>query len=118
MFQGLNFEPMRLPESAVALREEVRDFLATAMPRDRLPNSDFGSAHDPEFSRKLGQRGWIGMTWPKAYGGHERTFFERYVVTEELLAAGAPVNSDGTLNLVHYAAWLVKEMTSGGGGGD
>lgn len=32
--------------------------------------------------------------------------------------AGAPVNSDGTLNLVHYAAWLVKEMTSGGGGGD
>jgi alkylation response protein AidB-like acyl-CoA dehydrogenase len=91
LFQGLNFEPMRLPESAVALREEVRDFLATAMPRDRLPNSDFGSAHDPEFSRKLGQRGWIGMTWPKAYGGHERTFFERYVVTEELLAAGAPV---------------------------
>ncbi len=34
------------------------------------------------------------------------------------IAAGAPVNSDGTLNLVHYAAWLVKEMTSGGGGGD
>ncbi|MBL8759323.1 MAG: hypothetical protein JNK35_12940 [Phycisphaerae bacterium] len=32
--------------------------------------------------------------------------------------AGAPVNGDGTLNLVHYAAWLVKEMTSGGGGGD
>ncbi|MBL9031372.1 MAG: hypothetical protein JNM80_06660 [Phycisphaerae bacterium] len=33
--------------------------------------------------------------------------------------AGAPVNADGTLNLVHYAAWLVKEMAgSGGGGGD
>ena len=43
-------------------------------------------------------------------------------VTEMMLRAdidaGAPVNSDGTLNLVHYAAWLVKEMTSGGGGGD
>ncbi len=43
-------------------------------------------------------------------------------VREEMLRAdidaGAPVNSDGTLNLVHYAAWLVKEMTSGGGGGD
>ena len=25
--------------------------------------------------------------------------------------AGAPVNPDGTLNLVHYAAWLVKEMS-------
>ena len=26
------------------------------------------------------------------------------------IAAGAPTNPDGTLNLVHYAAWLVKEM--------
>jgi len=28
--------------------------------------------------------------------------------------AGAPANADGTLNLVHYAAWLVKEMSAGG----
>jgi hypothetical protein len=28
------------------------------------------------------------------------------------LAAGAPVNADGTINLVHYAAWLVREMAS------
>ena len=33
------------------------------------------------------------MTWPAEYGGGERTFFERYVVTEELLAAGAPVSA-------------------------
>lgn len=46
---------------------------------------------DADFSRALGARGWIGMTWPKAYGGHERSAFERYVVLEELLAAGAPV---------------------------
>lgn len=42
-------------------------------------------------------------------------------VPEEMLRAdidaGAPVNSDGTLNLVHYAAWLVKEMAGSGGGG-
>ncbi len=39
-------------------------------------------------------------------------------VTEEMLRAdiddGAPTNADGTLNLVHYAAWLVKEMSAGG----
>ena len=29
------------------------------------------------------------------------------------VAAGAPTNPDGTLNLVHYAAWLVKEMGRG-----
>jgi alkylation response protein AidB-like acyl-CoA dehydrogenase len=33
------------------------------------------------------------MTWPKQYGGHERTSFERYVVLEEMLAAGAPVSA-------------------------
>ena len=28
------------------------------------------------------------------------------------LAAGAPANADGTMNLVHYAAWLVREMAT------
>jgi hypothetical protein len=27
------------------------------------------------------------------------------------LAAGAPANPDGTINLVHYAAWLLQEMS-------
>ena len=38
-------------------------------------------------------------------------------VTEEMLredlGLGAPANADGTLNLVHYAAWLVREMARG-----
>ena len=46
---------------------------------------------DPDFSRRCGEAGYIGMTFPKAYGGHGRSFFERYVVQEEMLAAGAPV---------------------------
>ena len=41
----------------------------------------------------MGERGWIGMTWPKRYGGHGRSALERYVVVEELLAAGAPVGA-------------------------
>ena len=47
--------------------------------------------HDPAFSRKLGGRGWIGMTWPTRYGGGGRSGLDRFAVTEELLAAGAPV---------------------------
>jgi Acyl-CoA dehydrogenase, middle domain/Acyl-CoA dehydrogenase, N-terminal domain len=39
----------------------------------------------------MGARGWIGMTWPKRHGGRERSSLERYVVQEEMLAAGAPV---------------------------
>lgn len=30
------------------------------------------------------------------------------------IAAGAPTNADGTINLVHYAAWLVKELAARG----
>ena len=57
------------------------------------PNSDFVTGHDPEFSAKLGEQGWIGMTWPSEFGGGEQSNFERLVVTEELLAAGAPVSA-------------------------
>jgi len=34
------------------------------------------------------------------------------------LDAGAPTNADGSINLVHYAAWLVREMSAGGGRAD
>lgn len=93
MFQGLTFEPYHLPREAESLRDEVRDFLAAEFDDERLPNSDFNAGESAEFSRKLAERGWIGMTWPKKYGGGERSFLERYVVTEELLAAGAPVGA-------------------------
>ncbi|MBD3648375.1 MAG: acyl-CoA dehydrogenase family protein, partial [Pseudomonadales bacterium] len=87
----LKVEPCSLPASAESLREEVRDFLSREM--TDLPNSDFNVGASAEFSRKLGEQGWIGMTWPRKYGGAERSFLERYVVTEELLAAGAPVGA-------------------------
>ena len=92
--QGLTIEPGSLPPECDALRAEVRAFLAEAMPAiSPLRRCRNWSGADAEFSRKLGQRGWIGMTWPKRYGGHERSTLERYVVLEEMLAAGAPVGA-------------------------
>ena len=88
------FAPLALPPECEALRREVRAFVAEEKAAGRWrPTSDFGASHSPEFSRRMGERGWIGMMWPQRYGGHERTALERYVVTEELLAAGAPVGS-------------------------
>jgi alkylation response protein AidB-like acyl-CoA dehydrogenase len=83
------------PRSAAAeeVRAEVREFLAAELAAGSFTThvDTWLSGVDPAFSRKLGERGWLGMTWPKEYGGHERTAMERYAVTEELLAAGAPV---------------------------
>lgn len=78
--------------AAEALRGEVRDFLADTL-RDRpaLARADSWNGYNAAFSQAMGAKGWIAMTWPKAYGGHERSAFERYVVIEEMLAAGAPV---------------------------
>jgi alkylation response protein AidB-like acyl-CoA dehydrogenase len=80
--------------AAEALRGEVRTFLARELAdRPAVRRADSWSGYDPEFSRHMGQQGWLGMTWPRQYGGHERTGAERYVVMEEMLAAGAPVGS-------------------------
>jgi alkylation response protein AidB-like acyl-CoA dehydrogenase len=77
-----------------SLRKEVREFLAHTL-RDRPPlrRADSWMGADPAFSRELGRRGWLGMALPKQYGGSEAGPFARYVVIEELLAAGAPVSA-------------------------
>ena len=79
--------------SRSALRAQVRSFLADARNRGAfVPHCDaWMTCFDPDFSRSLAQRGWIGMTWPREYGGSERTERDRLVVAEELVAAGAPV---------------------------
>ncbi|WP_374529102.1 acyl-CoA dehydrogenase family protein [Novosphingobium sp.] len=81
-------------EAVVALRAEFRAFLAEQL-KDRSPlgRSESWYGYDRAFSRAMGQAGYLGMTWPKQYGGHERSAFERAVVVEECLAAGAPVGS-------------------------
>nr|WP_028932208.1 acyl-CoA dehydrogenase family protein [Pseudonocardia spinosispora] len=82
-----------LPPETEELRAEVRDFLAKELLDGRfVPRCDVWlSGWDERFSRELGARGWLGMTLPTEYGGHGRDALARYVVTEELLAAGAPV---------------------------
>jgi hypothetical protein len=74
------------------LREALREFLADQLQRSG-ERGWVGSweGFSREFSLALGERGWLGMAMPEKYGGHNRGVLERYVVMEELLAAGAPV---------------------------
>jgi alkylation response protein AidB-like acyl-CoA dehydrogenase len=76
-----------------SLRLEVRKFITECINNNEfIPAADsWVFAANADFSRKLGSKGWLGMSFPKQYGGNERTALERYVVTEELLASGAPV---------------------------
>jgi alkylation response protein AidB-like acyl-CoA dehydrogenase len=88
-----HFDLCELPPAAEALRDEVRQFVRENVKASSVSRARSWGGFDREFSPKMGARGWIGMTWPKKYGGHERTFLERYVVLEEMLAAGAPVSA-------------------------
>lgn len=94
MFTSFSLAEIEMPEHLERLREEVRAFLRAELEAGAYTREPSGwDRYDAAFSRKVAARGWIGMTWPRKYGGHERTSLERYVVTEELLAAGAPVRA-------------------------
>lgn len=47
--------------------------------------------YSDEFTLRLAERGWIGMTWPLSAGGDGRPEIERFVVTEQLLLGRAPM---------------------------
>jgi len=93
MTASLRFDQIRLPPECEKLRQDVRAFIAREVAAGTFdphrPGHD--ETHNAGFSRRVGAKGWIGMTWPKAYGGHERSFLERYVMTEEFRVANAPV---------------------------
>lgn len=84
-------DPVDMPDMA-RLRAEIRAFLEPALAgRSAVDLARGWSAVDPDFSRALGAQGWIGMVWPPERGGQGAGPLDRYVVVEELLAAGAPV---------------------------
>ena len=91
---GLRFDLRDAPDGAAALRAEVRAFLAEHAPNftpEIRARSWMG--FDRDFTRAVGAKGWIGMCWPRKFGGAERSFLERNIVLEEMLAAGAPVGA-------------------------
>src|SRR5258707_3969625 len=82
-----------LPVGHADLRREVRQFLAGELAENRYtPRCDcWVVGFDERFSLRLGERGWIGTTFPKVYGGAGADPLAWFVIAEELLGAGAPV---------------------------
>jgi alkylation response protein AidB-like acyl-CoA dehydrogenase len=85
--------------------EEVREFLreqamlpdaADVMAPDR--DSDSMLSDTParrRFNREMAQRGYLGMSWPKQYGGSEKSGIYEYLLNEELARVGAPLIGKG-----------------------
>jgi len=77
-----------------SLRADVREFLVSALasyPVEYRARS--WMQFDADFSRSLAQRGWVGVSVPREYGGGGRSMAARFILAEELLAAGAPVGA-------------------------
>lgn len=86
------FDYVAVPKAFDGFRQEIRQFLdqeLSGLPAHVRARSWMGT--DIEFSRKLAKRGWLGLTIPISHGGAGKDFFARYVLSEELLVAGAPV---------------------------
>ena len=77
-----------------ALRAEAAAVAADAVARFGRSNDSWINGFSKEFSKELGARGWIGMTWPdNPYSGQRRPAIDRLIVGEELIKAGAPIGA-------------------------
>jgi alkylation response protein AidB-like acyl-CoA dehydrogenase len=100
--------------SVAAFRQEVRDWLAATWlgPRrdahEHLPFNHHG--WDAEFSRLLGQRGWLGLAWPKDHGGAAKRPAELLAFIEEMQFAGAPLAYHNTAETIVGPA-IIKHGT-------
>jgi alkylation response protein AidB-like acyl-CoA dehydrogenase len=80
-----------LSDDLLELQAEAREVGLAAAARAEVTEDSWMVGHDPEFSRELGKRGWLGMTWPTEVGGGGRPPIERLIVAEQLISAGAPL---------------------------
>lgn len=78
-----------------SFRQEVADFLKDEIKRGLWKPMVDGwiQGQDPEFTKRVAQKGWIGLSWPKEVGGGGRSAIDRMILTEEMLRYGAPAGS-------------------------
>ena len=73
------------------LRSRARDVAQRGVARYGRWNDSWINGNVREFSRELAAEGFIGMTWPREFGGGGHPAIDRLIVGEELIAAGAPI---------------------------
>jgi alkylation response protein AidB-like acyl-CoA dehydrogenase len=78
-----------------AMRDELRTYFAKLMTPELVGElSSGGEGGGPQFRRamkKMGRDGWLGIGWPKEYGGQDRTPLEQFLFADEVQRAGFPL---------------------------
>ncbi len=101
-----------------AFRAEVREFLRSEMEAGTFSPrcGDLFQTGSREFSRKMAERGWIGMTWPREHGGQGRPYVDKAILMEELFRVQAPIGyhflADRQVGpaLIHFGSKQQKEF--------
>ena len=88
---------IRLTDEQRAFRDYLRDYFAKMMTdelRRELAQPEFQEGGGPEFRKamkQMGRDGLLGLSWPKEYGGQERTPVEQFIFADEIQATGFPL---------------------------
>ncbi len=95
LFLNPDFELPAIAAATADLRRAVRAFIAEDIAAGRFTPrcNSWTEGLASDFSRRLGERGWIGYHWPTQYGGRGGSAFDTLTINEELLAHGAPVGA-------------------------
>jgi len=83
-----------LTDEQRALQKELREYFADLMTPERRAVADGGESMGEgyrEIVRHMGKDGWLGVGWPKEYGGHGRGPIDQLIFLEEAATAGVPI---------------------------
>src|SRR5947207_2912746 len=79
----------------LALRNQLRDYFTGIMTKDLVAeitgSAEGGGPLYHKALRKMGTDGWLGVGWPKEYGGQGRTPIEQFIFSDEVQRAGFPL---------------------------
>ena len=87
---------IELTKNQQKLKDELKEYFSTLLNKELLSemsDPQFFEGGGPEFKKALkimGEDGWIGLSWPKEFGGKEFTPIEQYIFVEEIMRTGFP----------------------------
>ena len=87
---------IELTKNQKKLKDELKEYFSSLLNKELLSemsDPQFFEGGGPEFKKALkimGQDGWIGLSWPKEFGGKEFTPIEQYIFVEEIMRTGFP----------------------------